>query len=155
MMMADMLNRWVYKGSMTTPSCDTFVYWNVLTRIYPIQARYLALFKKQLARGGLTQNYRAVQAVNTQSPYIIQEPNILLEQIDSASIQTTTEGVISIKFASPKEGVFAEVIPRMSGAVDIIYKQPLKRKVVFQKYEENGSQCLMTTMCSFLSVNDL
>ena len=36
MMMADMNNRWVYKGSVTTPPCDTFVYWNVLTTVYPI-----------------------------------------------------------------------------------------------------------------------
>ena len=37
MMMAQMKNRWVYKGSVTTPPCDTFVYWNVLKRVYPIK----------------------------------------------------------------------------------------------------------------------
>jgi carbonic anhydrase len=30
MMMVDMTNRWVYKGSVTTPPCARFVYWNVV-----------------------------------------------------------------------------------------------------------------------------
>ena len=42
MMMIDTNNRWVYKGSMTTPPCDTFVYWNVIRRIFPIKAKHLA-----------------------------------------------------------------------------------------------------------------
>lgn len=41
MMMADMNNRWVYKGSVTTPPCDTYVYWNVLTTVYPISQKHL------------------------------------------------------------------------------------------------------------------
>lgn len=28
--------RWVYKGSMTQPPCDIYVYWNVLRRVLPI-----------------------------------------------------------------------------------------------------------------------
>ena len=64
MMMSDMKNRWIYKGSVTTPPCDTFVYWNVLKRVYPIKPKHLALFKKQLARAGVgletTGNYREV-----------------------------------------------------------------------------------------------
>ena len=37
MMLVDMNNRWVYKGSVTTPPCETYVYWNVLKRIFPIK----------------------------------------------------------------------------------------------------------------------
>jgi carbonic anhydrase len=37
MMMVDMDDRWVYRGSVTTPPCTTQVYWNVLRTIYPIK----------------------------------------------------------------------------------------------------------------------
>lgn len=37
MNMVDFDERWVYKGSVTTPPCDTLVYWNVLRTIYPIK----------------------------------------------------------------------------------------------------------------------
>jgi carbonic anhydrase len=33
----DTENRWVYKGSVTTPPCATTVYWNVLRTVYPIK----------------------------------------------------------------------------------------------------------------------
>lgn len=36
MEMADFNNRWVYRGSVTTPPCAINVYWNVLSTIYPI-----------------------------------------------------------------------------------------------------------------------
>ena len=41
MMMVDTANRWVYKGSVTTPPCDTLVYWNVLRTIYPLKKKHL------------------------------------------------------------------------------------------------------------------
>ena len=50
MMMADTDNRWIYKGSVTTPPCHRFVYWNVLKTVYPIKQRHLDQFKAQLAR---------------------------------------------------------------------------------------------------------
>jgi len=37
MMMVDMENRWIYKGSVTTPPCHRFVYWNLLQTVYPIK----------------------------------------------------------------------------------------------------------------------
>lgn len=41
MMMVDMTRRWVYKGSVTTPPCGRFVYWNVVKTIYPIKQRHV------------------------------------------------------------------------------------------------------------------
>jgi carbonic anhydrase len=41
MEMVDNNNRWVYKGSVTTPPCATNVYWNVLSTIYPISKKHL------------------------------------------------------------------------------------------------------------------
>jgi len=52
MMAVDMHNRWVYKGSVTTPPCAQSVYWNVLKTVYPIKSKHLYLFKDQMkARG--------------------------------------------------------------------------------------------------------
>lgn len=48
MNMVDFKNRWVYKGSVTTPPCATYVYWNVLSTIYPIKAEHLALYKANI-----------------------------------------------------------------------------------------------------------
>ena len=48
--MVDFWDRWIYKGSMLEPPCDSFVYWNVLRTVYPIKPKYLELFKEQLGR---------------------------------------------------------------------------------------------------------
>lgn len=52
MMMVNMNERWVYKGSVTTPPCAQSVYWNVLRTVYPIKETHLKRFQTQLARGG-------------------------------------------------------------------------------------------------------
>jgi hypothetical protein len=69
MQLMDLNNRWVYRGSFTTPPCLRFVYWNVLTTIYPISKRHLDQFKGQLARGNDGQlaewgNYRETQPID-------------------------------------------------------------------------------------------
>ena len=70
MTMVDMKNRWIYKGSVTTPPCARFVYWNVLSTIYPVSEITLQKFKsKQLNQGenGLLDahgNYREIQQEN-------------------------------------------------------------------------------------------
>jgi len=51
LMMVDTENRWVYKGSVTTPPCHRYVYWNLLQTVYPIKQKHLDLFLKQLERG--------------------------------------------------------------------------------------------------------
>jgi carbonic anhydrase len=33
----DTNNRWVYKGSLTTPPCSKLIYWNVVGKVYPIK----------------------------------------------------------------------------------------------------------------------
>lgn len=48
MMMVNMWDRWVYKGSVTTPPCDEYVYWNVLRTVYPMKQKNLDLFKQQM-----------------------------------------------------------------------------------------------------------
>jgi len=32
----DFKNRWVYMGSLTTPPCLTYVYWNIPRQVLPI-----------------------------------------------------------------------------------------------------------------------
>ena len=69
MNMVDTDNRYVYKGSVTTPPCGQSVYWNVLSTVYPISQRHVDLFKQQLARadqGNLdsTGNWRAIQGID-------------------------------------------------------------------------------------------
>lgn len=41
MNMADMNNRWTYRGSVTTPPCAQNVYWNVLRTVYPLKQKHL------------------------------------------------------------------------------------------------------------------
>ena len=45
--------RWIYKGSMTTPPCDRFVYWNVIDRVFPIKKEHVDLYKAKLAAIGV------------------------------------------------------------------------------------------------------
>jgi hypothetical protein len=82
MMMFDTRDRWVYKGSVTSPPCATAVYWNVLRRVYPMKQRHLDLFKKQLHRDHLNSNHRVLNPVNTHDLHII-----------TSGSSTTTENV--------------------------------------------------------------
>lgn len=79
MEMVDSNNRWSYKGSVTTPPCDTYVYWNVLQTIYPISKKHLDLFvNKQLAQGEEGKlpefgNYREIQQVDEHNVILISD----------------------------------------------------------------------------------
>jgi len=75
MMMVDTSDRWVYKGSVTTPPCDGLVYWNVLRTIYPIKQKYLDGFKNQLKRGNIeVGNYREVNKIDDHDLRVIMIP---------------------------------------------------------------------------------
>ena len=78
MMMVDFNNRWVYKGSVTTPPCATNVYWNVLHTIYPVKAEHLALFEGQLDKvDGLKDagNWREIQETTEEHSVMFVEQN--------------------------------------------------------------------------------
>ena len=36
--MIDFGNRWVYRGSLTIPPCNRYVYWNVVQKVFPVSA---------------------------------------------------------------------------------------------------------------------
>ena len=38
-------SRYVYKGSLTTPPCTESIYWNVVTKVYPIKREHLDAFR--------------------------------------------------------------------------------------------------------------
>lgn len=41
MELLNMNDRWIYKGSETVPPCETAIYWNVLSTVYPIKQEHL------------------------------------------------------------------------------------------------------------------
>jgi len=72
----DFGNRWVYKGSLTTPPCTETIYWNVLDTVYPIKEQHLNWFKDRLGSRGSAQlkekgNFRVVQQIKDQDPKYI------------------------------------------------------------------------------------
>lgn len=62
----DWSHRWAYKGSLTIPPCDQYIYWNVLQKVYPIKREHIDDFKKKLEGVGVSiedknGNWREVQ----------------------------------------------------------------------------------------------
>lgn len=64
-------DRWVYKGSVTTPPCARFVYWNVLRTIFPIKQKHLDAFKNQMKRDKIEYNYRVTSPIDEHDLRII------------------------------------------------------------------------------------
>jgi len=58
MMSVDTSNRWVYKGSVTTPPCAKTVYWNVVGKVYPIKEKHLNYYKTYQMTRKTTQNIK-------------------------------------------------------------------------------------------------
>jgi len=56
-------NRWVYRGSVTTPPCAQNVYWNVMTTIYPIKQEVVDKFKAKLQFASIKENRRVPQPI--------------------------------------------------------------------------------------------
>jgi hypothetical protein len=84
MMMFDTTDRWVYKGSVTTPPCKTLVYWNVVRKVYPLKQKYLDQFKKQMARGNLITNYREIQTVDDHDLHIIKGKDARMPHLEAS-----------------------------------------------------------------------
>jgi len=115
MMHADLDNRWTYKGSVTTPPCDTFVYWNVAKRIFPIKQAHLDQFKSQMARDNLTSNWREIQDVNEHNPKIVSvvKPKEVNSN-DLIDIRNTEDGSVILSY-NATDGSAAVFNPMMTG----------------------------------------
>ena len=64
MEMVDSRNRWVYKGSVTTPPCATTVYWNLMSTIYPIKAEHLEKFRTGSGDVMANENWRLTNVID-------------------------------------------------------------------------------------------
>lgn len=150
MMMADMDNRWVYKGSVTTPPCDTFVYWNVLKRVYPLKQRHLDLFMSQLERGNLHKigNYRETQAIDNHDPYIISTTTtkpIDVNLNDALKVTNKKDGSVYVLYNS-QDGSNTAFNPKLDGSFEITYKDAKDRTF---SYTRNGINHFVD-MCGWL-----
>ena len=87
MELVDNKNRWIYKGSVTTPPCAKSVYWNVLSTIYPISKKHVEMFKKQLDRGEEGKldeygNWREIQEIDGQEVMYVETKIQEEEEVD-------------------------------------------------------------------------
>ena len=74
MALLDTNNRWVYKGSLTTPPCSKTIFFNVLYKVYPIKQYHVSMFKSQLDRVHNLEekgNFRMTQPIDVQDPKLI------------------------------------------------------------------------------------
>lgn len=75
--MMDPNYRFVYKGSVTTPPCATYVYWNVFAKVLPVKKKHLDLFKNLIAKKSpklataKTGNYRVICKTDKQDPKLM------------------------------------------------------------------------------------
>ena len=53
MEMAGMNERWIYKGSMTFPPCNQFVFWNIINRVLPVSQEIVDQVAAKLAVTGI------------------------------------------------------------------------------------------------------
>jgi hypothetical protein len=119
MMMVDTDNRWIYKGSVTTPPCDTFVYWNVLQRVYPIKQRHLDQFLLQLKRGKLDVigNYRETQELDLHNPFLITDAKYKKADLfiaDKLYLSNKQDGSVVVQL-NQTNGANASFNPKLDG----------------------------------------
>jgi len=99
MEMVDFNNRWVYKGSVTTPPCARFVYWNVLSTIYPVSQTQLDNFKARLEEGttGLRAagNWRKIQPVDEHKVIYVQKGLATYLEEVAESTDDKTKGLVA------------------------------------------------------------
>ena len=83
---------------MTTPPCTEKVYWNVATKVYPINGKHLSAFtyllgkemrkpggKDKITMGG---NYRVIQSIKKQNPVILENKASSVTEDDDSYVQT-------------------------------------------------------------------
>ena len=131
MMMVDTDNRWIYKGSVTTPPCDTFVYWNVLQRVYPIKQRHLDQFLLQLKRGKLDVigNYRETQEIDLHNPFLITDAKYKKADLfiaDKLYLSNKQDGSVVVQL-NQTNGANASFNPKLDGTFQIDYSDNLGR----------------------------
>lgn len=71
--------RFVYSGSLTTPPCSTLIYWNVVTKVLPMNPKHLRYFQEALKFSYDPQgqgnehngNFREVQSIDRHAPRIL------------------------------------------------------------------------------------
>lgn len=73
MRMVDPSNRFVYKGSLTTPPCTETIYWNLMRDVYPIKQKHVDQFKAQLDRAA---GYDASDPLSTYGNWRVPQPII-------------------------------------------------------------------------------
>ena len=119
MMMVDTENRWIYKGSVTTPPCDTYVYWNVVQRVYPVKQKHVDLFKQQLARGKLDVigNYRETQQIDKHNPFLITDAKTKKADLfvaDKLYLSNKEDGSVVVNL-NQTNGANASFNPKLDG----------------------------------------
>ena len=77
-------NRWVYRGSVTTPPCAQNVYWNVMTTVYPIKQEIVDKFKSKLAFAKIEENRRVPQETKGKNHDVIYLKNNNLAELQAA-----------------------------------------------------------------------
>jgi len=87
----DMSNRWIYKGSMTTPDCHRYVYWNIIQQVYPIREDQIQLLKKKLEIVGINfndglGNSRSIQTKFNKEVYFVKSGARLLHGVIGGSL---------------------------------------------------------------------
>ena len=92
--------RYVYKGSLTTPPCTESIYWNVVTKVYPIKVKHLEAFRSLWQKSAditYEGNYRLIQKLNPGShqPAIMEPVPVVVEEEGSS-----TEAVLRIVFVA-------------------------------------------------------
>lgn len=135
MSMVDMNNRWIYKGSVTTPPCDSFVYWNIPTTILPISKKHLALFKRQLARPGrgleTIGNYRNIKTISNHMPMRVTDRlnKVNFNILNQIKVTNNAQGSIDIDLSKKLHGNKAKISPSPLGLMNIEFTDILGRSI--------------------------
>jgi len=153
MELINLKDRWVYRGSVTVPPCETYVYWNVPTVILPISEKHLSQFKSVLQRGETdydlvrTGNIRATQEIRNHQPmFITSSLNKAAVNINGKiNVAFNEDGNSNVKLSAKLRNHKSEIIPRPNGVIDVYYEDQLKRKIEVL----SDGLCFNVKMCGY------